>query len=180
VDVRRHKLALPVLIPFPGSSSSIAVLPLPESVIRRAHSDASCLFAARDALPDGHEFVVEVQNQILARALSLSVDDLRAVITEYETAALFESWRSATELGSETEAEMCTWLRKRVNDDWEVHHDGAAAFAAEEGPSAFYGRPLADLTRGQLLYYWLARGAFSEWFGPNVTKKPTRQWLLSG
>jgi hypothetical protein len=179
VDVRRYKFALPLLAPLAGSRSSIALHPLSEAQVTAAHQAALERFARHGCEADGSAFVLEVQLQSLARAAHLDAQELREGLTREEVMDLFDAWQRAARELVEDEAALRTWVRKRVNDDWEIHHDGAAAYAAEEGPSAFYGRPLVDLTRGQVLYYWLVRGAFSEWYGPDVTKQPTRQWLES-
>jgi hypothetical protein len=121
---------------------------------------------------------LETWVQVLARALLVEPGTLREAIP-LELSILWRAWREVQGEADRDSDALREWLRKRVNDDSAIHYDGAAAYAAEEGPGAFYGQPVGDLTRGQLLYYWSVRAAFGEWFGPGVTKRPTNMWLRS-
>ena len=178
MNVAIHKLALPRLIPWPGTTRRIPLAPLAEAQGARATHDAETHFAARGAPCKGSGFALEVWVQVLSRASQTRAQELREAFP-LELSILWRAWLEVQGEADREADELREWLRKRVNDDSAIHYDGAAAYAAEEGPGAFYGKPVADLTRGQLLYYWSVRAAFGEWFGPGVTKRPTGQWLRS-
>lgn len=121
---------------------------------------------------------------LLARATGESTDTLHQLYPEH-LGLLLHAWHQAQSAATPDIDRLDAHIRLvmfGVYDDPEFQDpdlilDGSVAHAAQS-PADYYGRPMGELTLGQLAYYHLLRAAFHEIrVERGATTKVSKRWL---
>ena len=67
-------------------------------------------------------------------------------------------------------------VRKQINHDEDLMIDGFTAYQSK-GPVEYYGKPMRELTQGQLIYYTVLVNAFVEFYVEGKDKQVSRKWI---
>lgn len=153
--------------------------PLPQSAVEAAERSAEAHF--RNLCPfDISEDVCadEVAVQTISRASGVDPTTTRSLLDRAELTYLYEQWSHIQTKSMPDLRDLREALRKRVNLDGNVMIDGLAAYHSENA-GTYYGKPINDLTVGQLFYFLYLRSAYDEFHGPeSAGKKVSREWLM--
>lgn len=179
MDVLRYKHASSSQVKISGSTLTLSISPLTQYQIEQAELNARSHFEAHGCLPVGHEFNSEVGLQIIALASPLDADALRACLFGDELEYLYDQWILIQEQSTPDIGQLKEHLRKAVNNDPSITIDGLMAYQSEDA-QAYYGKPMIDLTVGQLAYYLCLWSAYKEFHVPDEsgkTKMVSKKWL---
>lgn len=148
-------------MPWPDGRGTVSLFPLTDSEVQTAESQAVGLFGLRLA--------------VVARSLRVDPAELGARLFPWELAWLHRQWQDAQRVAWPRLDLLTEWARKSVNDIPDVLADGVAASQAKD-VVGYYGKPAAELTRGQLAWFLIVRNAYDEFHGPQA-KQATNAWL---
>jgi hypothetical protein len=177
VDHRPAKLAPPLPLRLP-SGAVVLLRPLPPLAVEQAWLDVRLELEAHGLEPEGAYYLIEGARALLRAACGV---DLAEELLPAEMRAVFRRWSAHQQRCNPLPGKLSTWLRKRVNDDLEIVKDGWRAVSCR-GAAEFYGKPLVDVTDGQLAYWEAVGSAYREFHIPDAKgrrKTPTKQWLKS-
>jgi hypothetical protein len=174
-DLFKHAPPLPVIMP---DGSLLQLRPLPADTVDRCTLAARLELKARGCTGQVVPFALLVGQLLLKEATGR---DLGGELHACELFALVKQWGDWQEkcdpVKSGQFALLIGTVRRRVNDDPDVHRDAMRAYEAKTA-AAYYGRPLVDLTDGQVAYWQTLNNAYYEFFGGGG-KTPTKKWLRS-
>lgn len=170
MDVRIYKLATPVTAPWPGSAAVVRLHPVSQATAQAVE------VTALDE-PWGAARVARRAAARVAAALepAAGTEDVLRLTDPAGLAALYSWCLHAQRRATPDLAALREWLRKSVIDVPEVLEDGAVAWHSG-GPADYYGRPVSELTLGQVAWYLCLKDAFGEFHvgGHDDRGRPTR------
>lgn len=176
MDARRCKYPPFRLAPWPGRRGFVRLAVIARAAIDQAEAEARELFRARGCEAEGPAYEMVLRAHLLAAASGLPVRTLLSRTSPAAMARLYLAWENLQSESLPDAHGLSEALRRGVCKDSELVLDGEAAYLAE-APSEFYGRPISELTDGELLYYVLIRAAFIEFHVEGKRKSVSREWL---
>lgn len=169
MNLRRFKTATPAQVLL--GERRLTVRPLPRQAIDEAREEARLSDCADDPSAVELWFIVGV----VARATGLTLDQAKALYP-HQLVEVHRAWSQVQADNAPPADALGAALKLAMLDEAEIVVDGASAFMAPT-PSEFYGKPIAELTVGQVSYYSLVRSAFHELHVDNSGRKVSRSWL---
>jgi hypothetical protein len=155
---------------------------LPRVQHREAEAEARALFAEHGCEPAGPWYELALAGCLVAAAAGWPVEALREQLTAQELVGLSGVCEELEAAACPDPPRLKEALRRGQCKDPELVFDGLSAHLSAEyggGAADYYGRPIAELTDGQLLYWSLLRSAFEEFHLTNKVKNVSRAWLES-
>lgn len=160
---------------WPDQGDRVALAALSPAAAVRADRAADAWLEAHGTRDEG---LLELERccQVVASAAGLPVEVVRERAPE-AVLAVYGAWESHQDAALPEPLALQEALRRGVLRDNHIQWDGLAAYHAET-PAAYYGRPVAELTLGQLCYYLSLSAAYEEAYGPESgDRMVSREWL---
>ena len=162
------KCPTPSLTKWPRKETRVGVRPLSPFYLEQAKQNARAIVKH-----DGDHRDLEEMIQTLAAATEFTADEIRNSLHPNEVGFLHLFFEIIQNKSSPDITELTFEVKKRIHDDPGLVQD-AVAIAHSKCPTDFYGKPMIDLTYGQLVYFLVVRQVFEE---QDDNKKVSKKWL---